>query len=221
MLRRLGPIVLGYALRFYGGELSRLVRALRRWADRHARRDRVDADLIEAYVGARFGRRHHLSSLFRYALRANAPDREHDPGTVSRSRAFDPSQPYQLGARVWVLADLHDYGTLLERIQHAPGTRPLDDSQTGERGVYLLHAAGAAATSYRIDPGIQAILSLFEAPHTCREVAALVRRATGAPDIGDAFFAGLVDAGILVAGTPAAASSAQATARHSRAAVHA
>jgi hypothetical protein len=221
VLRRLGPIVLGYTLRFYGGRLSRLVRALRRWGARHETGNRVDADLVEAYVSARFGRRHHLTSLIRYALRVHPPDAEQRFVLESRAPAFDRNQTYRLGSHTYVLPDLHDCGALLHRIERDPnGSRPFDDTQAGERGVYLLSVSGATATSYRIDPGVQAILSLFDEPRTCSDVVGLIRTATGVGAIDDRFFESLVTARILVAASRDSAAVARATTRRHLDVVH-
>jgi Fe-S oxidoreductase len=120
VLRRVGPIILKYILRVYGGQLSRLVFALRLWADSNGRGSRPDAEMIEDYVSATFGRRHHLTSLFRYALCANGASGEPRSLTESRSPAFDPHQFYQLSSHIRVLSDMHDCELLIERIRRDP-----------------------------------------------------------------------------------------------------
>ena len=63
-------------------------------------------------------------------------------------------------------------GVLLQRIEEDPG-RPdlLEESETGERGVYVLMTSGQRAASCRIDPGVQVILdALSEEPHVHRRV---------------------------------------------------
>jgi hypothetical protein len=61
-LRRVGPLVLGYALRFYQGRLSVFVRRLR---------GSSEDDVIDS-LAAEHGEDHHLVSLFRYAFAADS-----------------------------------------------------------------------------------------------------------------------------------------------------
>jgi radical SAM superfamily enzyme YgiQ (UPF0313 family) len=198
VLRRAGASILRYALRAYGGRLSRLVFDLRLWAE-GAGRERPDADVVESYMAATFGPRHHLTSLFRYALCANAPGAGQAPHAGSRPTPFDPRRPYQLGSHVRVLSDLHDCGLLLERIRCEPnGSHLLAEAEAGERGACLMSFAGEAVTSCWIDAGAEVLLGFFDRPRSCEEVAELVR-ALGLPRIGPDYFAPLVDAGILVA----------------------
>jgi radical SAM superfamily enzyme YgiQ (UPF0313 family) len=201
VLRRVGPIILKYTLRAYDGQLSRLIFALRHWAESNGRKLRPDAALVEEYISDTFGARHHLTSLFRYALCANeSSPTEHVSRKGSQPTAFDPHQPYQCGSHIRVLPDLHDCERLVELISHdADGSRLLDESEAGERGVYLMSVAGGAAEGYRIDPGVEVMLGLFEHPRSCSEVAELLREIGGVPRIGASYFEPLVDAGILVA----------------------
>lgn len=200
VLRRVGPIILNYILRVYGGQLSRLIFALRLWADSNSRGNRPDAEMIEDYVSATFGRWHHLTSLFRYALCANGACGEPRALTESRSPAFDPHQFYQLSSHIRVLSDMHDCELLIERIRHDPeDSRLLDESQTGERSVYLMNVSGGTATAYQIDPGVEAMLGFFAEPRSCSEVSNLVQEISGLPQIDASYFAPLVNAGILVA----------------------
>jgi hypothetical protein len=212
VLRRVGPIILKYTLRAYDGQLSRLVFALRHWAESNGRKLRPDAALVEEYISDAFGARHHLTSLFRYALCANetsAAERVSLAG--SHPTAFDPHQPYQCGSHIRVLPDLHDCQRLVELISHdANGSCLLDESEAGERGVYLMSVAGGTAEGYRIDPGVEVMLSFFEHPRSCSEVAELLLEIGGVPGIGASYFEPLVDAGILVA-SPHTTAAAQAS----------
>jgi hypothetical protein len=52
-----------------------------------------------------------------------------------------------------------------------------------------LNVSGKESTYAKIDPGVEAILGLFEQPRRCTEVADLVAQATGMPKIGASFFA--------------------------------
>jgi radical SAM superfamily enzyme YgiQ (UPF0313 family) len=200
VLRRVGPMILKYILRAYDGQLSRLVFALRLWADSNGRGNRPDADMIEDYVSATFGQRHHLTSLFRYALCANGAGGEPRLLTESRSPAFDPHQFYQLSSHIRVLSDMHDCELLIERIRRDPeDSRLLDESEAGERSVYLMSVADGTATAYQIDPGVEAMLGFFAEPRSCSEVSDLVQKISGLPQIDASYFAPLVNAGILVA----------------------
>jgi len=199
MLRRLGPVVLAYVLRAYEGRLSNLVRELRRFGDTHAPGRPPDPELVQAYVATTFGPQHHVTSLFRYALRSSdaAP-------AATEPAVADPALPYQLSSRVRVLSEVHDCGLLIERIkQHPAGAALLKNSETGELGAYVVEPGGDRAASYWIEPGVQAIADLFDEPHTFCEVADMLRDSIGAeiePDV----FEGLVRAGLLVATGPEA-----------------
>lgn len=200
VLRRVGPFILKYILRAYEGQLSRLVFALRHWAEDNGRGYRPDAALVEEYVSATFGARHHLTSLFRYALCADEAGAVQAARASSRPTAFDPDRLYECGSHIRVLSDLHDCELLVERITLEPdGSRLLDESETGEHGVYLLSVSGGAAESYRVDPGVVAMLDFFAQPRSCNEVAELLREIGGAPQIDASYFAPLIEAGILVA----------------------
>jgi radical SAM superfamily enzyme YgiQ (UPF0313 family) len=214
VLRRVGPIILKYVLRAYGGQLSRLVFDLRLWAESNDRGNRPDADLVEAYITATFEPQHHLTSLFRYALCASEPGGEQSSPIESRPTVFDPHQPYQLGSHVRVLSDVHDCELLLERIKREPdGSRLLDEAEAGERGVYLMSFAGGMATSYQIDSGVEVMLDFFARPCSCSEVADLVHE-LGVPRIDPGYFAPLVNAGILVANAQAPNAKAKAAVPH-------
>jgi hypothetical protein len=52
---------------------------------------------------------------------------------------------------------------LIERINGlGAGSRLLDDAETGERAVCLIAFSAGTATSYRMDPGAEPIIRLFE-----------------------------------------------------------
>jgi radical SAM superfamily enzyme YgiQ (UPF0313 family) len=207
VLRRVGPIVLSYMLRVYGGRLSRLVKDLRDFAEAHDFEDRPQPAMVEAYVNWKFGPRHHLTSLFRYALRVNRNGADSYLKHEKPVPAFDPCLRYQLSPHVYVLPDLHDCSFLLNQIDSKPaGSALLDESQMGERTDYLINVAGESPT-YQLDAGVKAILGLFERPQTCRDVASLVSKATGLPDLGDSFFKDLVRAGIIIPNSTSAAKS--------------
>jgi len=213
-------------LRVYGGQLSKLVSALRSWAESKSNAgdrsdtDRPDADLIQSYVSATFGPHHHLTSLFRYLLCARGTageQRLHSELSESQSTDFDPHQPYQLGSHVRVLSDLHDCGLLIERIENAPdSSRLLDESETGERGACLMSISEETATGYQVDAGVEAMLDLFGQPRSCIEVADIICEMGAGTLIEADFFAPLVNAGIIVACERAASVSARAAVAGSR-----
>lgn len=212
VLRRVGPVILRYMLRVYGGQLSKLVSSLRTWADSKggaARTgpDRPDGDLVQAYVSDRFGPNHHLTSLFRYLLcaRGSVGEQRFTKSPESQTTDFDSHRPYKLGSHVRILSNLHDCGLLIERIEGDPdGSHLLDESETGERGTCLMNISEETATAYQVDAGVEAMLGFFAEPRSCREVAQLICEVGGAPLIEASYFAPLVYAGILVAAAPAA-----------------
>jgi hypothetical protein len=185
-----------YLLRAYGGRLSKLVEDLRLFATSRGLGDRPDAATVETYVRWKFGARHHVTSLVRFALAATGAGRGVQ---VDRGRSvFEAHLPYRLSRGVQVLTDLHDCGALLQRIREDPG-RPdlLEESETGERAVHLLMASGPTAASCRIDPGVQVILDAFSKPHTCTDVSRWLCEAAGLAEPNLGFFEELVRAGVL------------------------
>jgi radical SAM superfamily enzyme YgiQ (UPF0313 family) len=141
-LRHLGPFILRYLLRAFEQRLSLLVFAMRDWASQEGVTDLPNTEFVEEFISARFGPRHHLTSLTRYAL--HLPNSE-----------FDPDQQYQLDANVRLL-----------------------------------------------DPDLQALLSLFEQPRSCREVTDLVAEVSGVDGLSSSSFAPFIDAGILISAHP-------------------
>jgi radical SAM superfamily enzyme YgiQ (UPF0313 family) len=190
-LRHLGPIVLKYLLRAFEQRLSRLVFAMRDWAEVQGRTDLPNIEFVEEFISARYGPHHHLTSLTRYAL--HLPK---DSGSDVAAVAFDPDQQYQLDANVRLLADMHDCEALIEKIrQDTTGASLFAESELPDRVTYVLTGA---ATAYRIDPDLQALLSLFEQPRSCREVSDLVAEISGVDDLSSSYFAPFIDAGILI-----------------------
>ncbi|HSS18574.1 MAG TPA: radical SAM protein [Pyrinomonadaceae bacterium] len=198
-LRLVGPIILKYLLRVYEGRLSDLIFAIREWAGRSGGADLPDARMIEDFIGETFGKQHHLTSLFRFALCSNKT-RPTSAARVNVLAPFDPDRLYQVGPHVQILSDLHDCERLLQRIkQDSEGRQLLTESETGERTSYLMSVTEETATGYVIDEGLEAMLSLFNEPRSCSEVTDLVRKVSGVSEIDGQYFAPLVSAGILVA----------------------
>jgi hypothetical protein len=198
LLRRVGPFVLNYLLRAFDGRLSELVRHMRSFADRRFPGRPPEAAMLEAFVGETFGADHHLTSLVRFALRVNEGGGERSMPADAPPPAFDPAASYRLGPTVRLLADIHDCEALLARIaEDAAGTELLPESEAGERVIYLLMRTGRTVTPHRIDPGVAAILSLFEQPRRVSDVARAVCDATGIAELPSEFFADLVRARII------------------------
>jgi len=194
-LRKLGPITLKYLLRAFEQRLSRLVFAMREWAEATGRSDLPDGAFVEEFIRASFGARHHLTSLTCYALHIPS-----HTNSATRLVAFDPDQQYQLDANVRLLTDMHDCEALLERIRNDSGAGLFADEDISELVTYVITGS---TTAYRIDPDLQALLSLFEQPRSCREVTNLVAEIGGVGSLSSSDFAPFIDAGILIA-APAA-----------------
>jgi hypothetical protein len=112
---------------------------------------------------------------------------------------LDPASTYRLNPRTYILHDYHDCGFLLDQIKRqADRTELLDDSEAGERSTYLLKVSSTESTYAKIDPGVEAILSLFVQPRRYTEVADLVARATGMPRIEASFFHDLAATEIII-----------------------
>lgn len=209
LLRRLGPVVVRHVLRGYGGRLAELVRALRHFAEAtRGTLEPPDAGLFLAFADATFGPRHPVASLFRFALRDLAPGSAvatpppGEPPAPAEPAAFDPAVPYRCSRRMRVLSEIHDCGLLLAQLarsadREGPGD-PDDPDDPGELGAYLVTETPGGPVCYWVEPGLKALIELFEEPRTCREVTALVRDATGASEIDLDVFEALVRAEILV-----------------------
>jgi radical SAM superfamily enzyme YgiQ (UPF0313 family) len=211
VLRRVGPIILKYSLRAYEGKLSKLVFALRDWAESDGDYTCVDADMVERYLSAAFGRGHHLISLFRFAFSVHdARFIDQTQGNAvgePRPAVLEPQRRYQLGSHTRVLPEIHDCDFLIEQITNSRDVSHLmDESETGELGVYLINGSDGRATAYRMDPGVEVILEMFAQPCTCEDATELLYEVTG-NRIDNNYFAPLVNAGILVAVPQAAAAA--------------
>lgn len=199
VLRLVGPTIVRYLLRAYEGKLSRLIFALRDWAGCKDSERLPDPQMIEDFVSETFGPRHHLTSLFRFALCSHKTSST-DIQEVDAKPSFDPDQLYTIGSHVQVLSDLHDCDRLLELIKENPEAEHLlDDAAAGERTCYLISLNQETAVGYQIDMGLEAMLTLFAEPRSCTEVTELVQEISGVPQIAGDYFAPLVNAGILVA----------------------
>lgn len=195
MLRRLGPVVLRYLLRDFGGRLSLLVGDWRN----HGPTPPGAEDLI-AYLAQRFGAGHHVVSLARYALCLHAGGDERDGRSLPAPEPFDPQRSYRLQQQARVLADLHDCEQVLQCIREAPDAHALlDEAQFVQRRSYLVTRRGAQAASWCLEPGAAYLVSLFEQPRRCTDVMAWMRQAAGGAAVDVTFFATLAHEQVLVA----------------------
>jgi hypothetical protein len=97
---------------------------------------------------------------------------------------------------MYMLPDIHDCDLFIERLARGGDGEPWADP--GELGAYLVTATTSGSACYWVEPGLEAMVELFEEPRTCHEVAALICDATGAPAIELGVFEALVRAEILV-----------------------
>jgi radical SAM superfamily enzyme YgiQ (UPF0313 family) len=198
LLRRVGPFVLRYLLRAYDGRLSELARHMRSFADRRFPDRPPEAAMLEAFVSETYGADHHLTSLVRFALQVNEGGGERNMPADTPPPVLDPAASYRLSPTVRLLADIHDCEALLARIaEDSAGTELLAESEAGGRGICLFARNGRTVTPHRIDPGVAAVLSLFEQPRRVSDVARAVCDATGIAELPSEFFADLVRARII------------------------
>jgi radical SAM superfamily enzyme YgiQ (UPF0313 family) len=214
LLRRVGPIVIGYVLRRFEAKLSVFVSQFAAFVARDASgapasasTPAPDAALLAAFVADRFGPRHHLASLFRFGLELHDARPLNDADPASRD-AFEAPRPYVLSDRVRILPDLHDCDRWLARIRDsAPADDLLDDSDE-DRVIYLLQLDERQPKAFRINEGVEAILGVFQQPQRCDHVAEMIRANTGGAAVEMSFFRELVSAGILVPSPDAQTTSA-------------
>jgi len=202
VLRRAGPIILKYLLRAYEGKLSKLVFAVRDWAE-SVGYTCIDADMVERYLTTVFGREHHLTSLFRFAFSIHdarlADEIDGNPLGELQTIVLEPQTRYRLGSHIRVLSEIHDCVFLIEQISEGRDVSHLmDESETGELGVYLISISDGQISACRMDPGVDVILQMFANTCSCEEATEFLYEATG-NRIDINYFAPLVNAGILVA----------------------
>jgi radical SAM superfamily enzyme YgiQ (UPF0313 family) len=201
--RAVGHDILAYALRFFEDRLSLLIADFSRWITEQKGSATIEPDLAVAFVAARFGASHHLKSLFRYGLAVSARKLSIGaPGACQDSGdSFPPdsARVYRLNPRSCMLDDLHDCGTLLDRIRTLPaGAAPLEDGEVGGRDCYMTVLQEDRSSHYRVDPGLDSILSLFEQPQRLDDVIGLLRDIAGKTIIDDRLLDELIEIGALV-----------------------
>ena len=162
--------MLAYALRFYGGRVSQLVQALGTWMEENRPGRRVDASAIEEFIACAHEPRHHLTSLVRYTIGTRGIRQAHPRPPANP--APSPGATYILSSGAVLFDNLHDCGTLLERIRMEPDdAAPFDDASTGACGDYLVVVSGGQLKNYAVSNGLLTILKIFQQPRMYDEVA--------------------------------------------------
>jgi radical SAM superfamily enzyme YgiQ (UPF0313 family) len=198
--RAVGHDILAYALRFFEGRLSLLIADFHWWITEQKRPATIAPNLAVGFVTARFGASHHLTSLFRYGLavssRRSAPEARPNSGDGFPS---DSTGIYRLNPRSDILDNLHDCGTLLDRIRALPaGAAPLENGEVGGRDCYMTILQEDRFFHYRMDPDLESILSLFKHPQRLDDVIELLREIAGEKTIDNRLLDELIDIGALV-----------------------
>ncbi|HWA60627.1 MAG TPA: radical SAM protein [Caulobacteraceae bacterium] len=170
LMRRLGPAVAGYLLRFFDGRLGRLVQAFE--ASREAWSEPPDTAVLLDFLAQRFGAAHHLTSLCRFALVTSDTPAE-APAPAS---AFDPDQAYVLPPGIAVLEGMHDCEALLGDIGALGEDERLEAPEADAVWTYLIAPHTGGAQAWRIDPDVAALASAFSAPLTPRRLLSLLER---------------------------------------------
>lgn len=162
LLRRLGPQLFDYSLRFFDGRLSQLIATFERFVSDGAEISApVEPSALIGFLERHLGFAHHLVSLVRYALHvvgAETDDRE------STRLPFDPEAPYELKKGAIVLEGMHDCDDLFSRICDLEGKAVLPDSGVPGKYGYVVVQKDGAAEVHRMEPSALLIARLFESP---------------------------------------------------------
>lgn len=168
LLRRTGSTVFDYALRFFDGRLSLLVRAIEVFAASRGL-ERVDAAALIAFAGDRFGADHHLVSLVKFGLHSSAP---RSSPAVAVAPAFEIDRLYVAPTCLTILDEMHDCAALIEAIRGLPEGSVLPEAVDEAATAYLLLPAQRGAAIFHVDPAVAALIGLFDRPRTPRAVLA-------------------------------------------------
>jgi len=194
------------ALRAFGGSLAHFMREAYEWyGERAVTADGASASDLIAFLTARFGARHQLVSLFRYAHASNAICAAREPNAPPLLGAHgDPRDvALRLSARAAVLEDVHDCVALLRRFEHGEA-EPLTSSD-GPLTTLLLVCTPAAGkkivATYAIGTATAGVLRAFERPASYWEYGAAAARCTE-PFADWNGVASLVELGALVCELP-------------------
>ncbi len=204
----LGRPVAAYALRAFGGSLARFIGEAYDWyGERAVTADGASASDLIGFLAARFGARHHLVSLFRYALASNAICAAREPAPPLAGAHGDPREAaLRLSARSAVLHDVHDCAALLRRIERDGGTELLDPASAGAPTTLLLictpDARGNTVATYEIGAATAGVLRAFEQPTSYWSYGAAAAERTGEPFADWDGVASLVRLGALVRAVP-------------------
>ncbi|HEV7878742.1 B12-binding domain-containing radical SAM protein [Bradyrhizobium sp.] len=180
----LGREITAYMLRAFEGRLSRFMAEAWTWhAQSSPQRSNAGADEIQAFLEARFGRGHHLTSLFRYVRAMNAVATKRAAGSrLQGPVSGDPrDNSLRIGPGTIILRDIHHVVQLLETISGTTGNRLLEGSAVGPQGHLLVVSQPAdqeqdsSVSSYWIDEVTADLLARFENPKSywecCKEIA--------------------------------------------------
>lgn len=160
--------ILRYLLCAYEGRMSLLIDAADAWRRSQGMPPSpIDPDFFAAFATARFGERHHMVSLLRYAA---AIDRVRVAAKRYRERAAPPRRdaPLRLGRCSEILTDIHDALALLKRVEGRDTL--LSDEEAGPRTALLVKADFATdeIASFTIDAATARMLRRFSAPKRYR-----------------------------------------------------
>ena len=193
-LRCLGPTVLEYLLRAYAGQLSQLI------ADWESSQNPVDGGAASCltYLRQRFGERHHIVSLARYALSLTAGGTEDDVDEAADAPdlTLNAARPLMVSSALVTLSDIHDCEAVMAAIgaqRNAPCL--MADANFPDRCSYLVLGSAATRKVWRVDHALLDLLDFFRAPRRLQDVLRLLQRDTDKPDLS--LFAGLLQQGIL------------------------
>lgn len=165
LMRRLGPVLGDYLLRFFEGRLDALVARLGAACAWQA----PDAAALVALLAGTLGQDHHAVSLVRYATAGGGAL---DPRDGNLAEGFDPARCYRLDASAVLLDRIHDCGALIDAIAALAPGETLPPLRDGAASAYLALATPQGARRWRCDPGVVALASLFaEGARPCDLVA--------------------------------------------------
>ncbi|MEU8547242.1 radical SAM protein [Streptomyces roseoverticillatus] len=178
VLCRLGRAVQRHLLGRYGDSLSRFIDDLISWEGITPNPPSDTAELVQAYLCARWGAEDYLLSLVRYMLAATDPARGRDSDGPDRlfgepSRSGDPL--VQTSPRAAVLSDIHACPEILDLLTSATTPEPVEVphplSTRRGHGLLLPGGDGQAMRYMVISKDSVRLLAFLEAPRSRAEVA--------------------------------------------------
>ena len=195
-----GHEILSYALRFFQGQMSKMIADFHAWVGKKHYRQAVNPKLVIDFFTDKFGSGHHLTSLFRFGVGMHARKKGDDRNTNRLERpVFHEKQLYLLNPQASLFSALHDCGELLSRIRKLPNDADfLSATEVGDQTAHLVIESGDIETHYRLGDGIESILRLFETPRSTCEVLELLSEISPDSSINESFFERLVSIGALV-----------------------